>query len=236
MPIPEVMAETVRRWIHLLAMAGLALSLGACGGAGCGDTPQPKRSTPTTSGTAGKASGSGEVALGKNSQEAINAPLRRDAAPQERSSHPEAKPAAPTGADFADMNKALYESKVIKVMSGVLVVSYTPGCKGWSDMQAALKGLSEDLAGRVAVYRLDVSDPDQATVLPSGMTRLPVPGFAYYESGQALAQRQGLPFDRRLGAGGEPLEDSRQYQDRLRRWLRDAVAAKNFNLPEPKAQ
>ena len=66
------------------------------------------------------------------------------------------------------------------------------------------------------------------------MTASPVPGFVYYENGQALARRQGLPFDQRAGKGGEPLEDSQKYQRRLQGWLRDALALKNFELSEPR--
>ena len=226
--------QTIRSGACLLGIAGMALAFNACEG-GCGE---PAKELPAkasgVSGSSGHASGSGELSLGRNTQNAINAPIRRETLPQARAPRPEALPAPQAGAVFADVNRTLYEPKVIKALGGVLVVSYTPGCQHWSDMMAALKGLSEDLAGKVAVYRLDVSDPEQAAVLPSGMTRLPVPGFAYYESGQALGQRQGFPFERRVGKGGEPLEGPEQYQQRLRLWLRDAVAAKNFNLPEPK--
>jgi hypothetical protein len=214
------------------------MSLGACEGSGCGEPPKAQSAKSGAGGGGGgsPASGGGEVALGQNVQKVLNAPLRQENSLVSWSSGTATKPATPAGPVFADVNKAAYGPTVIKAVGGSLVASYTPGCPGWKDLRAALKGLSVDLAGKVAVYRLDVSDPDQATVLPSGMTRLPVPALAYYESGQALGQRQGLPFERRLGRGGEPLEDSQQYQDRLRRWLREAVAERDFNLPEPRPQ
>jgi len=226
--------QTVRSGAFLLAVAGMAACLGACDGSGCGDAPKDPQAKPGASGASGQASGSGEVAISQNTQNVINSPLRQERLPKEGAPRRETKPEPQAGAVFAEVTRSVYEPKVIKALGAVLVVSYTPGCKHWNDMLAALKGLSEDLAGKVAVYRLDVSDPEQAAVLPSGMTRLPVPGFAYYESGQALGQRQGLPFERRAKKRGEPREDPEQYQQRLRLWLRDAVAAKNFNLPEPK--
>lgn len=217
------------------------MSFGACEESGCGEPPKPEKSSTSVSGASGASSGGGgggAVAVGERAQQVINGPLRKEkdsAIPRAQTARPEANTAVSTAAVFSVVNKAAYERTVVKAPGKVLVVSYTPTCKGWKDVQAALQGLSEDLAGKVAVYRLDVSDPDQATVLPSGMTRLPVPGFAYYESGVSLSQRQGLPFDRRIGKGGEPIEDAQQYQDRLRRWLREAVAAKSFSLPAPKS-
>jgi len=230
------MAPLIARCSLFFALTGAVAVWSGCGG-GCGEPPPPaQNSAVTTSGSSGGGvHGGGEAAkLGD-----------RTFASAERKAAPVAKP-APSGpivekstptatvAVFEEIDKARYEAKVTKALGAVLVVSYTPRCTAWKEMSGALKGLSEDTAGKVAVYRLNVQDPAQAKLLPSGMTLLPVPGFAYYESGQTLAQRQGLPFDRRLGKEKEPLETLDQYQARLRAWLRSAVAAKNFTLPEPK--
>jgi hypothetical protein len=210
----------------------LSLCLGACEGSGCGEAPDEKQSKPGVGAAGGKSSGGGDVSLGQNTQNAINAPLKDDT-PAPKS--PRIRTSSPVGAVFADVDKAGYEAKVVKALGAVLVVSHTPGCRHWAQVRAALQGLAADFAGKVAVYLLDVSDPAQAEVLPSGMTALPVPSFAYYEDGQALAQRQGLPFEPRVGKHGEPrLEGPEAYQQRLRSWLREAVASKNFNLPAPR--
>ncbi|MDD5656601.1 MAG: hypothetical protein PHF00_05030 [Elusimicrobia bacterium] len=235
--------HTLRPSAQLLAAALLVMTLGACGDSGCGEPEKQKAGSSSGGlGSSGASSGGGgSVSVGPKAQQVINGPLRKDAdapkaakAPKSETARPEVKTAISTAAIFVAVTKADYEAKVVKALGKVLVVSYTPSCKGWKDLEAALKGTSDDLAGQVVVYRLNVTAPGQATVLPAGMTRLPVPGFAYYESGQVRAQRQSLPFDRWVGRKGEPIEDSQQYQDRLRRWLREALAAKDFSLPEPK--
>ncbi|MBI5241448.1 MAG: hypothetical protein HY926_13325 [Elusimicrobia bacterium] len=212
----------------------MSLCLGACEGSGCGEPPKDNKPSSSSAGTSGASSGGGTVSMGDRGESALNAPLKDDSAKPRAGGGEQTQARAPAGAVFAEVDRNTYETKVLKALGAVLVVSYTPRCKGWQDLQAALELLSQDLAGRVAIYRLNVMDPAQAKVLPPGMTPLPVPGLAYYESGQVLAQRQGLPFDRRTGKRGEPIEDPAEYQQRLRLWLRSAVADKDFNLPAPK--
>jgi hypothetical protein len=222
-------SPNLRAAASLLAAAALSLCLGACEGSGCGEPPK-EQAKPASGASGGKTSGGGDVGIGQNTQNAINAPLTESAAATTAQNPGGASP----GAVFADVDLATYEPKVTKAPGAALVVSYTPSCRNWRDLQAALELFSQDMAGRVPVYRLNVTDPERAALLPSGMTRLPVPGFAYYEGGQALGQRQGLPFDRRTSKSGKPSEDPAEYQQRLRLWLRGAVASKNFDLPEPK--
>lgn len=227
------MSPNLRTAASFLAAAALCLCLGACEGSGCGEPPKDQGAKAGGPGTSGAGSGGGgQVAVGGQTEGALNAPLKDGAAKVQADSQAPAQ--ARTGAVFAEVDSASYEPKVLKAMGAVLVVAYTPRCKGWQDLQAALELFSQDMAGRVAVYRLNVVDPAQAKLLPSGMTALPVPGFAYYEGGQPLTQRQGLPFDRAVGKRGEPVEDPAEYQQRLRLWLRQALTDRNLNLPAPK--
>jgi hypothetical protein len=220
-----------------LALAVLSFGAYGCGG-GCGEAPQPQSQAPTTSGAGGGgggSSGGGSVDVGPGSEEEISRSVAQQAPKMDQPPKNQPAAAKPSmAAVYEEVDKASYDAKVNKAISGVLVVSYTPQCQRWQEVDTALKGVSQDLAGRVAIYRLNVADPEQAKLLPAGMTSLPVPGFAYYESGQALVQRQGLPFDHRAGKEGEPLENAQQYQARLRTWLSQAVPEKNFYLPEPK--
>ena len=227
------MSPNLRAAASFLAAAVLCLCLGACEGSGCGEPPkeQAKAGGPGTSG-AGSGGGGGQVAVGGQTEGALNAPLKEGAAKVQAASQPPAQ--ARAGAVFAEIDSASYEPKILKAPGAVLVVAYTPKCRGWQDLQAALELFSQDMAGRIAVYRLNVVDPAQAKLLPSGMTALPVPGFAYYEGGQPLAQRQGMPFDRAVGKRGEPVEDPAEYQQRLRLWLREAMTNRSFQLPAPK--
>ena len=209
------------RCAGLLLLGSLLPLLAGCD-SGCGDSLQ-SQSQPTTGGGAHPGPGGGD-------QSPVTFDANARSMPEKILHQAQTK----AGAIFAEVDKTSYESKVVRAAGGVLVVSFTPRCPRWSEMTAALNGVSHDLAGQAAIYRLNVLDPEQAKVLPQGMSPSPVPGFAYYENGRALAWRQGLPFDRRAGKKGEPLEASSDYQRRLRHWIKNAVAAKNFDLPEPR--
>ena len=212
------------------ALLALAFTSAGCSG-GCGQQPEQQSAPNDSSGSPAASGGGGTASVGsgeftgaiKNSE--VQAPAARPQA---------ARSPAFAGPIFEEISKASYERKVLKILGGALVVCYTPDCPRWKAVRAALKGVSHDLAGQIAVYRINVARPEQAQVLPSGLTATPAPSFIYYEGGLALAQRQGLPFDVRVGRGGEPLETSEEYQQRLRRWFRSAIAMKNLQLPQPK--
>lgn len=212
------------------ALLALAFTSTGCSG-GCGQQPDQQPAQSDSSGRSAASSGGGTASVG--SGEFTGAIKTKEV--QAPAAQPRAvRSPAFTGPIYEEISKASYERKVLNILGGALVVCYTPDCTRWKEVRAALKGVSHDLAGQIAVYRINVASPAQAQVLPSGLTATPAPSFIYYEGGQALAQRQGLPFDVRVGRGGEPLETSAEYQQRLRRWFRSAIALKNLQLPQPK--
>ncbi|MDD5656923.1 MAG: thioredoxin family protein [Elusimicrobia bacterium] len=218
---------------HLrLSVAGLllaALAQTGCSG-GCGEAPAPEsdKTISTSGGSSGGGGSSGRaVGFGKKPARPAKAGAEKTAAKDAAKA-----PAAPTGPVFEELGAASYPEKVIKASAAVLVVGYTPACAACREAMPAFQKLSQDAAGKVAVYRLNLYDAQALRQLPAGITASPLPALAYYENGLALAQRQGLPFARRKS--GDRLENPADYEARLRRWLGQALELKNLNLPEPR--
>lgn len=216
------------RWLAALPLCAL-LGVMACGGDGCGEDPNAHKSAPPASsgggGGAGRGSGGGEVNVAdwdNNQGQQQAAPAAQQPPPQQQTkpsspSAPEQSKAAP----LDEVGKADWQPRVLKSPTPVFVLVTGHSCPDCDLVSPILRQLAGDFP-KWSFYRVDGANPDTRSMLPRGMTPLPLPAFVIYDQGFAHSRRQGLPFARRKG------ELDIDYQTRLSKWLRAALDRKTL--------
>jgi len=221
-------ASTIRwnRWLAALPLCAL-LGVMACGGDGCGEDPNARKSAPPASsgggGGGGRGSGGGEV----NVADWDNNQGQQAAPPAQPPQQQESKPSSPSAPEQSkaqpldQVSKQDWQPRVLKSPTPVLVLVTGHSCPDCDLVSPILRQLAGDFP-KWSFYRVDGADPDARSLLPRGMTPLPLPAFVMYNQGFAHSRRQGLPLARKKG------ELDIDYQTRLSKWFKDALDRKTL--------
>lgn len=215
-----------------LGVLAILLGLSACEG-GCGDpAPQQAPSSEggqTTSGGSSGGGGSATIPLTprdkKRDTTLAQATPGSGTEPDSVSAKPPATPKGPAEAKAPEVKKlpgvveavpADFGAKVLKNASPVLVVFVTPTCKACASVEFALSSLAAEYP-KTAFVKLDLTRPGGYELLPTGLRRLPLPAFAFYQDGMPSSIRQGLPV---------PADSS----SRLKAWLKKVIEGRDARL------
>ncbi|MFA6316842.1 MAG: thioredoxin domain-containing protein, partial [Elusimicrobiota bacterium] len=106
-----------------------------------------------------------------------------------------------------------------------LVSLYFPGCTDCDLVAPVLQAVSQDFKGKVDVFRMDASLPENLAILPKGFTAKAYPSFLLYREGSVVSWKAGMPFETRPAGEGVPAESSAEYQGRLGTWFHTALSA-----------
>lgn len=197
------------------------LVLIGCTEGGCGDEPEAKSSSsgPVTSGASSSRGGGGEVGIPAGAAE----PRKSQAAPGKEEPKSGAAAASLISSLLEPVDAATFKPKVAKKPEA-LVSLYFPGCSDCDLVAPVLKNISKDFKGKIEVYRMDSSLPENLALLPKGFTVRDYPSFVLYRKGEAVSWRQGLPFEARKASSAGPGESPEEYQGRLSGWFRDSLS------------
>lgn len=208
--------------------AALLLLLVGCGEGGCGSEPKSKSggSTPVTSGASSSGSGGGEVGIPASAAE----PRKAGKGTGGKAESSAGKGSSLLTGSLAAVDAATFKPKVLK-RPGALVSLYFPGCSDCERAAPALEAVARDFRGKVDVYRMDSSLPENLALLPKGFSSKSYPGFILYRDGAPVSWKQGLPFEPRpAGGDGAPAETDAEYQGRLSQWLRNGLSAGTLSV------
>lgn len=203
------------------ALLGLVLCFSACEG-GCGEAPPaaaPAEGGQTVSGaSSGGGGGGSEIPLTpRNREDQTLAPTKTKPAGVKAAAPQPAPATTGQATGLTDLRPADFDRTVLQNVKPVLVLYVTPSCRPCSQVEFALSGLAPEYAGKVAFARVDVNQPGAIERLPSGLRRLPLPAFAFYQDGSPTNIRQGLPV-----AG--------DASTHLKNWLRRVIEGRDVRL------
>lgn len=182
----------------------LAAVLAASGCGECGEAPASSSSEgsgQTVSGTSSSGGGGGDVIpltpRDKKKDDTFAPPKPEAPSATVGDATRRAATAPAGGADTstlphiapADFDKSVKQSKV-----PVLVIYRTSSCRPCGQVAYEMSQLAPEYAGKVNMLSIDLNATGATALLPTGLRRLPVPAFAFYQDGSPLNIRQGLPI------------------------------------------
>ncbi|MBI5884066.1 MAG: hypothetical protein HZB91_13300 [Elusimicrobia bacterium] len=209
--------------LKIPALAGLLFLplLAACTEGGCDEPPaKTSQASPGVSGASSSKSDGGSVGIPAGAGEP------RKAKPAAKA--PEDKPRPPALAEVAaspleSVDASSFKPKVLK-RPEALVSLYFPGCTDCDLVVPVLETVARDFKGKLDVYRLDSSVPENLALLPKGFTAKAYPSFLLYREGAVVSWKQGMPFESRPASEAAPAETAAEYQGRLSKWFNDALS------------